>query len=44
MNPAASAFPAACRRVSERMMSKIPSLGIEESPELAPESFNERAD
>jgi len=26
------------------MMSKIPSLGIEESPELAQESFNERAD
>jgi len=26
------------------MMFKIPSLGIEESPELAPESFNERSD
>jgi len=39
LNPAASAFPAACRGVSERMVFKIPSLGIEDSPELAPESF-----
>jgi hypothetical protein len=39
-NPAASAFPAACRGVSERMMFKIASLGIEDSLELAPESFN----
>ncbi len=40
LNPAASAFPAACRGVSERMMFKIPSLRIEDSPELASESFN----
>ncbi len=40
LNPAASAFPAACRGVSERMMFEIPSLGIEDPPELAPESFN----
>jgi len=40
MNPAASTFPAACRGVSERMMFKIPSLGMEDCPELAPENFN----
>jgi len=40
MNPAASAFLAACRGVGERMMFKIPSLGIEDSPELAPEGFH----
>ena len=33
-------IPRSLLRVSERMMLKIPSLGIEDSPELAPESFN----
>ncbi len=40
MNSAASAFLAACCWVSERIMFKILSLGIEDYPELAPESFN----
>jgi len=40
MNPAASAFPAACCRTSEQIMFKIPSLGIEDSPEIFPEGFN----
>jgi len=43
LNPSASAFPAACRGVSERMMFRFPSLEIENSPELAPESFNSPA-
>jgi len=36
-------IPRACREVSERMMFKFPSLGIENSSELAPESFNSPA-
>jgi hydrogenase maturation protease len=40
MNLAVSAFPAACCVVSERIMFKETSLGIGDSPELAPESFN----
>jgi len=40
LNSEASAFLAACCGVSERIMLTIPSLGIEDSPELAPESFN----
>ncbi len=40
MNLAASAFLAVYCGVSERIMFKIPSLGIEASPEPAPESFN----
>jgi hypothetical protein len=39
LNPAASAFLAACCRVSERVMFKIPSLGIGDSQELAPENL-----
>ncbi len=42
MNPAASAFLAACCGVSERIMFKIPSLGIGDSLELAPENLQIR--
>ena len=40
MNPAASALPAACCGISERMMFKKTSLRIGDFPELAPEKFN----
>jgi len=39
MNSVASAFPAACCGVSERMPN-YSSLRIEDSPQLAAESFN----
>ncbi len=47
MNSAASALlvrrgPPEADGVSERIMFKIPSLGIGDSPELAPEIFNSR--
>jgi hypothetical protein len=40
LNPAVSAFPAACGGVSERHKNNIYSLRIEDSPQLAAESFN----
>ena len=40
MNPTVSAFPAACGGVSERHQNNIYSLRIEDSPQLAAESFN----
>ncbi len=45
MSPPASAFLAACCGISGRILIlfEIPSLGIEDSPELAPESFNSSA-
>jgi hypothetical protein len=40
MNPPASTFPAACRGVSERKGEGLFLLRIEDSPQLAAESFN----
>jgi len=40
MNPAAGACLAACCGGCGRILFEIPSLGIEDSPELAPEDFN----
>jgi hypothetical protein len=40
LNPPASAFPAACRGVSEHKRDVLFFLRIEDSPQLAAESFN----
>ena len=41
LNPPASAFPAACRGVSEYKRDVLFFLRIEDSPQLAAESFND---
>jgi hypothetical protein len=40
LNPSASAFPAACGGVSERMKKHYYSLRIEDSPQFTAENFN----
>ena len=43
LNPAASAFPAACRGVSERMKNLVSSLGIGDPPVFPEDQSNPAA-